>query len=66
MFTSLLTKKEDINGGRDNGVCLDSTFTMIIGTGFFFFFFSFISILMSCLLTVCLISLLTDMSMVQI
>lgn len=51
MFTSLLTKKEDINGGRDNGVCLDSTFTMIIGTGVFFFFFSFsfISILMSCL-----------------
>ena len=41
MFTSLLTKKEDINGGRDNGVCLDSTFTMIIGTGFFFFFFFF-------------------------
>ena len=38
MFTSLLTKKEDINGGRDNGVCLDSTFTMIIGTGVFFFF----------------------------
>lgn len=65
MFTSLLMKKEGINRMRDNGICLDSTFTMINGTGFLSlsFFFPFLCL---CLLTVCLISLLTDMSMVQI
>lgn len=64
MFTSLSTKREEgINGGRDNGICLDSTFMMIIGTGFFFLSFPFLCLVF---LTVRLISLLTDMSMVQI